>query len=427
MKMPELKLRGWADYTKIKMKPLPDSKEMGQKNAENGWQMPEIDVRSKDISDLDLSAYNMQDITFDDKTAWPIDVAKRPKGYTQLKKIIEYGKNPGLGIQSLHKKGIDGTGLSMAIIDQHLSGHIEYDDNLVHYEEIGRRDVHQKGSMHGSAVASIAVGKRCGVAPKAKLYYFAADNLAFTDTGRLLCDEKGQFIQTAFYYANALKRIVEINEVLPKKERIQVVSVSWGGQTNEKILYSGAWLKALERAKDAGIFVLTCASQREYGLSFLGLGRNAVQNPELPSSYTDKDWGIPADIEQKWILENKGLKALQERQKALEKTIFVPMNHRTVASPTGNEDYVHYFKGGMSWATPWLAGTFLLARQVNPGITPNRFWQQALKTGIFNEEVKGTVIQPEKLIETLQKENNNLKQTLQNGAKIVMKGKQNAK
>ena len=164
--MPELKLRGWADYTKIKMKPLPDSKEMGQKNAENGWQMPEIDVRSKDISDLDLSAYNMQDITFDDKTAWPIDVAKRPKGYTQLKKIIEYGKNPGLGIQSLHKKGIDGTGLSMAIIDQHLSGHIEYDDNLVHYEEIGRRDVHQKGSMHGSAVASIAVGKTCGVAPK---------------------------------------------------------------------------------------------------------------------------------------------------------------------------------------------------------------------------------------------------------------------
>ena len=242
-----------------------------------------------------------------------------------------------------------------------------------------------------------------------------------------MCDEKGQFIQTAFYYANALKRIVEINEVLPKKERIQVVSVSWGGQTNEKILYSGAWLKALERAKDAGIFVLTCASQREYGLSFLGLGRNAVQNPELSSSYTDKDWGIPADIEQKWILENKGLKALQERQKALEKTIFVPMNHRTVASPTGNEDYVHYFKGGMSWATPWLAGTFLLARQVNPGITPNRFWQQALKTGIFNEEVKGTVIQPEKLIESLQKENNNLKQTLQNGAKIVMKGKQNAK
>ncbi|MGN0919331.1 MAG: S8 family serine peptidase [Alphaproteobacteria bacterium] len=424
--MSELKMAEWADYTHRQWEPLPKPQEMGQKTAQNNWSLPEVDIRSQDVSDLDLSLYNMQDITFDDKTNWPDDSVKCPKGFTQLKKIVEYGKNPGLGIRSLHEKGIDGNGLSMAIIDQPLSGHIEYFDNLVHYEAISRNELYQKGSMHGSAVASIAVGKTCGVAPKAKLYYFAADNFASTDTGKIIYDEKGQAVLTAFYYAKALKRIIEINELLPSKEKIQVISVSWAGQANAKVLYSGAWLKTLERAKNAGIFVLTCASQKEYGLRFSGLGKQVQKDPELSSSYTDKSWGVPVEIE-----KNKDSKNCP--QKHFEKTLLVPMDHRTVASPTGNEEYVHYFKGGLSWATPWLAAAFVLARQVDFNLTPEDFWKTAIQTGVLNERAGGVIIQPQKLIETLQKEKEDLflKNTLQKGSdKMIqglMKGTQNAK
>ena len=93
------------------------------------------------------------------------------------------------------------------------------------------------------------------------------------------------------------------------------------------------------------------------------------------------------------------------------------MDHRTIASPTGKNEYVHYANGGGSWAVPWLAGMFVLSRQVNPNITPEHFWEVAGKTGIFDEKLKHNIIQPEKLIDALQKEKGSatLKKTLKNG------------
>lgn len=394
--MSDFKLCPWSDYTRLKMKAFPNSKEMGQKRSENNWTLPEVDIRSQDISSMDLSEYDMKDVTFDDKTKWPAEDSKCPQKYDRLQKIIESGKNPGLGIRALHKKGIDGEGLSMAIIDQPLSDHIEYRDNLVHYEEVGNpyRQTPKKGSMHGSAVASLAVGKNCGIAPKAKLYYFAAENTQVNE-------ETKETSLTALYCAKALERIMQINEVLPKTQRIQVVSMSWGGQSDEKVLYAGAWLKALENAKKNGLFVLTCASSKEYNLNFSGMGRKILGNPDSILSYTEKSWGQPAS-------------------ETVKKRLLVPMENRTTAAPNGDEDYVHYCHGGLSWATPWLAGVFLLARQVSPKISPKHFWEVALKTGVVYEHLNGTIIQPEQLIDTLQKEQNIL--MIQK-----MKGKQNAK
>jgi len=57
------------------------------------------------------------------------------------------------------------------------------------------------------------------------------------------------------------------------------------------------------------------------------------------------------------------------------------MDSRTTASPTGTEDYVFYRQGGWSWSIPYLAGMYALAAQVKPEITPEQFWEAALKTG----------------------------------------------
>jgi hypothetical protein len=62
-------------------------------------------------------------------------------------------------------------------------------------------------------------------------------------------------------------------------------------------------------------------------------------------------------------------------------TLLVPMDARTTASPTGTEDYVFYRTGGWSWSIPYLAGMYALAAQVQPEITPEKFWETALKTG----------------------------------------------
>ena len=35
----------------------------------------------------------------------------------------------------------------------------------------------------------------------------------------------------------------------------------------------------------------------------------------------------------------------------------------------------------MSWAVPYVAGVYALAVQVDPAITPERFWALAVRTG----------------------------------------------
>ncbi|HZD56449.1 MAG TPA: S8 family serine peptidase, partial [Anaerolineales bacterium] len=87
--------------------------------------------------------------------------------------VMTRAKDPGLGVRRLHSQGITGKGISVAIIDGHIrTDHVEYRDQLAHYEELSDFEGIPY-EAHGSSVASILVGKQIGVAPGAQLYYFA--------------------------------------------------------------------------------------------------------------------------------------------------------------------------------------------------------------------------------------------------------------
>ena len=345
----------------------------------------EFELSSKDCSGMDLSNYDLADLSFDDKTIWPTDPSKLPKRFQYKNEVVELGKNPGLGVHQLHTRGIDGNGMRMAIIEStRLCSHKQYDENLVHYEEFGFDDNINFGDMHATTVASIATGKTVGVAPKAQLYFFATNS--FFD------GSKERKPPIADNVAAALERIIEINSTLPDNEKIQVVSMSWGGQMQPQTPGHEKWVIALEKAKKAGLFVLTTSSNQENGLRFVGTACDMLQDPDLSSGRQAPRW---------WC--NDILKREQENPQG---KIMPPMDHRTVASPVSENSYTHYGNKttGMSWATPWLAGMFVLARQVDPTVTPEHFWEVALKTGVLNKEVGGSIIQPVKLIETLEKE-----------------------
>jgi hypothetical protein len=86
------------------------------------------------------------------------------------------------------------------------------------------------------------------------------------------------------------------------------------------------------------------------------------------------------------------------------------MDSRTTASETGSNEYVFHRIGGYSWAIPYIAGVYALAVQVDPAITPERFWALAVQTGRtielnYNGETMplGPIIDPVALISTLQK------------------------
>jgi hypothetical protein len=84
------------------------------------------------------------------------------------------------------------------------------------------------------------------------------------------------------------------------------------------------------------------------------------------------------------------------------------MDSRTTASPTGTADYVFYRQGGWSWSIPYIAGMYALAVQVKPDITPEEFWDTALKTGKTiqlqhdgKEYEFGVILDPQALIAAL--------------------------
>jgi hypothetical protein len=356
------------DYSRIHTYTEPPTYDL---NSTEQWQM---DLRSSDLTGFDLSK-SKNDLLFadfDSKTKWPTP-DKMPVDF-DWQKIMELGKDPGLGMRALHDQGITGNGIGIAIIDQILlTDHIEFKDQIRVYEE-AEDIIGGASSMHGPAVASIAVGRTVGVAPDADLYFIATE-----EWGNLL------------YTANLIRRVIEINETLPQDRKIRVLSIAKGWMPNEKGY--DEIISVMDEAKTAGIFVISSSLSQTHGLNFHALGREPLADPNQFASYEPGLWW------QDYFYEN-GLQA---------NTLLVPMDSRTTASPTGTEDYVFYREGGWSWSIPYIAGTYALAAQVKPDITPETFWETALQTGRTiqlqhdgKEYDFGVILDPQVLIEALQ-------------------------
>lgn len=342
------------------------------------WQ---VDLRSADLTGLDLSDSGdvLSHASFDDKTIWP-EAAKMPSDF-DWRHILEMGKNPGLGVRQLHAQGITGKGIGVAIIDQTLLvDHQEYVNQLKLYEETWEVPWLDAMSIHGAAVASIAVGKTVGVAPEADLYYFATESCYGRDQTDFTC------------LAKIVRRILEVNQTLPQDHRIRALSMSIGWMPGDQGY--AEITSAVEEARADGIFVVNTVLEDTYGFELFGLGREPLSDADAPFSY------MPAD----WWADNFYNGAVPSRM------LLVPMDSRTIASPTGFSDYVFYRQGGISWSIPYVAGTYALAAQVKPDITPEEFWATALETGrtiqIMHDGKSysfGMILDPQALIAALQK------------------------
>jgi hypothetical protein len=347
------------------------------------WQM---DLRTQDLSRLDLrdSFDDLLNALFDDRTIWP-PVEQMPEGF-DWKQIMELGKEPGLGVRKLHERGITGRNVGIAIIDMPmLVTHQEYVDRLRFYEEINVGEL-GPSEMHGPAVVSIAAGKTVGVAPEASLYCIATYPADW--------DANGDWTFNFAYLAQALQRIVEINQQLPEGAKIRAISISNGWRPQDKG-YDEV-VTAVKAARDAGMLVVSNSKQDPFGFMWRdGLGRDPRSDPDDFNSY-----------ERAAVVQNLSPKFPESG--ALVGHFLVPLDSRTAASPVGNDEYAFYRRGGESWGPPYLAGLFALAAQVDPSITPERFWDLAARTGQTIEITRdgqasqlGPILDPVALIEAL--------------------------
>jgi serine protease AprX len=317
---------------------------------------PYQDVRWYDLRNLDFKQQPevIASLHFNRATRWPGE--KRLPSGVKPERLLTDAMNPGLGVRELHRQGITGKGVTVAIIDQpHPGDHPEYRGKIVAYRDLGCED---PVSMHGPAVTSLLVGTQCGTAPDARVYYVASP----------LSD-----------YGAALDWVLEQNHTLPANAKIRVVSVSAGPSGPDSFVKSRIsqerWDKAFEHAEAAGVLVLDCTQQR----GFIG---SCYYDSEDPENVSQCKSGYP------------GLKPWPKLEHLL-----APASPRTTAEEydRGHAGYQYYGRGGQSWAIPYCAGVLALGWQVRPDLTPQQM-RELLFASAFVTKEGAKIIHPRAFI-----------------------------
>jgi subtilisin family serine protease len=374
--------------TRLKEEGLPEqSKEVGT-NMEDTQKTPDItqqksieniktvkpydDIRYFDWVDGRKSTYEESEYNKEDIFTFRFNKETVLKGNEDYQaQIMENGKNPGLGIRDIHKQGITGKGINVAIIDQNLLlNHPEFAGKVVAYYDTGCEVGEDEGSMHAPAVTSILVGNEIGVAPDAKVYFAAAPSW----TG------------DSEFYAKGLYWIIEENKKLPVGEKIRVVSVSAAPSGNGTPFTKNLekWDEAVLAAQNDGILVLDCRMNKETG--FIA---PAYYDPEDPDDISKCKGGFPTS-------KNKYIVPKTE--------IGVPTSYRTVAEEytEGTPSYQYTGQGGLSWGIPYAAGVLALGWQINPDLDKDQIVKILFDTCSKSND-GSNIINPPAFIDAIQK------------------------
>jgi serine protease AprX len=287
--------------------------------------------------DLRPSADLIPTLRFNLHTRWPS--AQLMPANVNPGQLLTNAMSPGLGVRELHRQGITGKGVNVAIIDYRLfPDHPEFSRQLAAIHELSGQ---RQGSVHGPAVASLLVGAQCGTAPGARLYFVAT-----SDPGKGV-DE----------HISALDWILATNTRLAQTQKIRVISISScpDGDRAQSERSVRLWAAARDRAEQAGIMVLDCSRAAAFigpcELDPLALEDPARCRPVLAQGRPDFFAGH----------------------------LLAPMVPRAVAEQRfdGLPGYQYcgnlretYFYHGVSWAVPYCAGVLALGWQLRPDLTP---------------------------------------------------------
>ncbi|MBI4864359.1 MAG: S8/S53 family peptidase [Candidatus Riflebacteria bacterium] len=325
------------------------------------WMRP---TKIKDLSGVNVDALVevLPTLTFNQDTIWPTSLRD------SASKVMEVAKNPGLGLRDLHRTGITGNGVTVAIIDQPLlQDHPEYKGRIAHYKDFCPSGGDQS-SMHGPAVASILVGETIGVAPKARLYYAAAPS----------------WLADAKYYADALAWLIAENEKWPTDKKIRVVSVSAApsgpGSPFEK--NGSLWDAACAKAAHAGILVLDCTMDPERGM----VGACYFEQGASREDFRLCSPGFPG-------MKSRG---------SFARYVLAPCSPRTTAEvyEDGVFKYQYDGRGGLSWGIPYAAGVLALGWQARPDLGKDEM-VKILRESAFRKDATTAIICPTAFVERL--------------------------
>ncbi|NCA68074.1 MAG: hypothetical protein EOM87_08430, partial [Clostridia bacterium] len=263
----------------------------------------------RDISDINLTNISndvLFSIAFNSNTIW---------GITDYpyNAVFEQMKNPGLGLKKLHADGIDGRGVNIAVIDKPiLRTHSEFSASLKEYSVVCEHERNDDYHFHGMTCASFACGKTAGIAPGAKLYYYAYPDW-FTSDG-MYWD----------YYFKAFDMIIEHNRKF--KDKINIVSVSAGVPAAKTELLEKLFGYCSQMAENGCYMVLS----NNFGKTFTCSSRTYGMDVDSFDCYRLDGWQ-----KNPWDRER----------------ILIPSGGRTSACNSGNDEFIYLGNSSCySWA-----------------------------------------------------------------------------
>ena len=281
---------------------------------------------TQDLSDNKKLAYSL---TFSDKTTF----SKLPADFDS-NEVMEWGKDPGLGVKILHQHGFDGTGAVIAYIDQPIRDHEEYSNDKLHYQNNSDMD----DSMHGPAVLSFLAGKTTGTAPGAEVYFYGHSAWKADQTT----------------HAECLYQVIEQNKKLPDDQKIRMVGFSDNIDPNED--NEEAFKEATKACEDSGVMVWFCA---DYAPGYFG-PESDRNNPD--NLYNEKWWD----------------------QSSKPKLVYIPAATRTSAATQNNNKYIYWGEGGLSWTMPYALGVYADALAIDPTLTKSDIEKLIVDTATNN-------------------------------------------
>lgn len=272
-----------------------------------------------DLSDNPALAYSL---TFSNQTVFK----KMPEGY-DAEALLQWGKDPGLNVDILHKHGFTGKGAVIAYVDQPISNHPAFANVNLHYTN----NSESNDSMHGPSVLSLLAGQEIGTAPEAEVYFYGHASWRLDQTT----------------HAECLYQIIEQNKQLPEGERITMVGFSDNPDSGEKNIE--AFQTAIKACEEAGIMVWFCG---EYEVASY-----------LP--FSDK---------------NNASNAVRDgvHGRGIPKLVHVPGGGRTAANE--NNTYTYWSSGGVSWTMPYVLGLYAIVLEIDPSLTQDVLRKMIVET-----------------------------------------------
>lgn len=387
-----------------------NGKKGGSYTLEYTWGLCGQNASKFDLSGL--SKENFGKLSFDTNTIFSSEQIEK----FNPTKILESGKRVGLDIELLHKAGINGTGINVAVIDSNFDINNpemlnEYGNTKVKLYDNRTMQGKQKQKIddfHGKAVTSLLCGTTVGIAPQSNLYFFSIDKC-----------RNNQDIQ------DILQKIILLNQ---SGCNISVVSMSSSLQnlelknqyTKELSKYHCAFISS-DHFWDSGFDYTNRDNEKDINdpnnfslenpIDFSEITEESfksdmnslkqrfselenyinILNNKLETSVSEEEREeIRAEIEsKKELLEQKDKmlnisyedycnERLRRKEKQLKSNLYVPCGGRTY--PQIGKGYRYCGHSSASWAIPQVSGLYILSKQLDPFLSFEEFTKVSFET-----------------------------------------------